>query len=54
MNKPAVEFFFDFSSPYSYIASEWVEALAARRGGQRTASRAHHAPVWPGHLATTP
>jgi 2-hydroxychromene-2-carboxylate isomerase len=25
-----VEFYFDFSSPYSYIASEWIEALAAR------------------------
>jgi len=25
-----VEFYFDFSSPYSYIASEWVEAVAAR------------------------
>ncbi len=32
MNKPAIEFFFDFSSPYSYIASEWIEALAARHG----------------------
>lgn len=30
--KPAVEFWFDFSSPYSYIASEWIEALAARHG----------------------
>ncbi len=28
----AVEFWFDFSSPYSYIASEWIEALAARHG----------------------
>jgi 2-hydroxychromene-2-carboxylate isomerase len=28
----AVQFYFDFSSPYSYIASEWVEALAARHG----------------------
>lgn len=27
-----IEFYFDFSSPYSYIASEWVEALAARHG----------------------
>jgi 2-hydroxychromene-2-carboxylate isomerase len=27
-----VRFYFDFSSPYSYIASEWVEALAARHG----------------------
>jgi 2-hydroxychromene-2-carboxylate isomerase len=25
-----LEFYFDFSSPYSYIASEWIEALAAR------------------------
>ena len=23
-----IEFWFDFSSPYAYIASEWVEALA--------------------------
>jgi 2-hydroxychromene-2-carboxylate isomerase len=30
--KPPIEFYFDFSSPYSYIASEWVEALAARHG----------------------
>jgi 2-hydroxychromene-2-carboxylate isomerase len=28
----SVEFYFDFSSPYSYIASEWIEALAARHG----------------------
>jgi 2-hydroxychromene-2-carboxylate isomerase len=27
-----IEFYFDFSSPYSYIASEWIEALAARHG----------------------
>lgn len=27
-----IGFYFDFSSPYSYIASEWVEALAARHG----------------------
>lgn len=27
-----IEFFFDFSSPYSYIASEWIGALAARHG----------------------
>lgn len=31
MNTP-VDFYFDFSSPYSYIASEWVEAAAARHG----------------------
>jgi len=30
--KSAVDFYFDFSSPYSYISSEWVEALAARHG----------------------
>jgi 2-hydroxychromene-2-carboxylate isomerase len=28
--KAPVEFYFDFSSPYSYVASEWIEALAAR------------------------
>jgi 2-hydroxychromene-2-carboxylate isomerase len=27
-----VDFYFDFSSPYSYIASEWIEATAARHG----------------------
>ncbi|MDP4301798.1 2-hydroxychromene-2-carboxylate isomerase [Leptothrix discophora] len=33
MNAPApIEFYFDFSSPYAYIASEWIEALAARHG----------------------
>jgi 2-hydroxychromene-2-carboxylate isomerase len=30
-NRP-ISFYFDFSSPYSYIASEWIEALAARHG----------------------
>ncbi len=25
-----IDFYFDFSSPYSYVASEWIEALAAR------------------------
>jgi 2-hydroxychromene-2-carboxylate isomerase len=30
--KAPVKFYFDFSSPYSYIASEWIEALAARHG----------------------
>lgn len=30
-----IHFWFDFSSPYAYIASEWIEALAAR----------HHRPV---------
>jgi 2-hydroxychromene-2-carboxylate isomerase len=28
--KPPIEYFFDFSSPYSYIANEWVDAVAAR------------------------
>ena len=33
MNTPAaIDFYFDFSSPYAYIASEWVETLAARHG----------------------
>jgi 2-hydroxychromene-2-carboxylate isomerase len=27
-----IRFWFDFSSPYSYVASEWIEALAARHG----------------------
>ncbi|HET9820839.1 MAG TPA: 2-hydroxychromene-2-carboxylate isomerase [Burkholderiaceae bacterium] len=30
--KAPIDFYFDFSSPYSYIASEWVEAVAARHG----------------------
>jgi 2-hydroxychromene-2-carboxylate isomerase len=30
--KASIQFYFDFSSPYSYIASEWIEALAARHG----------------------
>jgi 2-hydroxychromene-2-carboxylate isomerase len=32
MQDRSIHFWFDFSSPYSYIASEWVEALAARHG----------------------
>jgi 2-hydroxychromene-2-carboxylate isomerase len=32
MGKAPIDFYFDFSSPYSYIASEWIEALAARQG----------------------
>lgn len=34
-----VRFYFDFSSPYSYIANEWIDAVAARhgRGVQRQA-----------------
>jgi 2-hydroxychromene-2-carboxylate isomerase len=27
-----IEFFFDFSSPYAYLAAEQIEALAARHG----------------------
>lgn len=30
--RPPIDFWFDFSSPYSYIASEWIEAVAARHG----------------------
>lgn len=29
---PAIDFWFDFSSPYSYIANEWIDAVAARHG----------------------
>jgi len=32
MNPRAIDFYFDFSSPYSYVASEWIAALAARHG----------------------
>ena len=27
-----IDFYFDFSSPYAYIASEWIEGVAARHG----------------------
>lgn len=27
-----IDFWFDFSSPYAYIANEWVDAVAARHG----------------------
>ena len=30
-DKPAIDFYFDFSSPYGYLASTRVNALAARR-----------------------
>lgn len=30
--KAPIDFYFDFSSPYSYIANEWIDALAARHG----------------------
>jgi 2-hydroxychromene-2-carboxylate isomerase len=32
-----IDFYFDFSSPYSYIANAWIDALAARHG--RTVQR---------------
>lgn len=33
MNTSApIDFWFDFSSPYSYVANAWVDALAARHG----------------------
>jgi 2-hydroxychromene-2-carboxylate isomerase len=32
MQDRTISFWFDFSSPYSYIASEWIGALAARHG----------------------
>lgn len=35
--KTPLRFWFDFSSPYSYIANEWVDAVAARHG--RTVQR---------------
>jgi 2-hydroxychromene-2-carboxylate isomerase len=33
----SIDFWFDFSSPYSYIANEWIDAVAARHG--RTVKR---------------
>lgn len=33
----SIDFYFDFSSPYSYITNEWIDALAARHG--RTVNR---------------
>jgi len=32
MSAAPIQFYFDFSSPYSYVASEWIEAVAARHG----------------------
>lgn len=32
MGQSPIDFYFDLSSPYSYVASEWIEALAARHG----------------------
>ena len=31
-SRAPIDFYFDFSSPYSYIANEWIDALAARHG----------------------
>jgi 2-hydroxychromene-2-carboxylate isomerase len=30
--KTPIDFWFDFSSPYSYMANEWIDAVAARHG----------------------
>ena len=35
--RATLDFWFDFSSPYSYIANEWIDAVAARHG--RTVQR---------------
>lgn len=32
MSAAPIQFYFDFSSPYSYVASEWIDAVAARHG----------------------
>ena len=32
MSAAPIDFWFDFSSPYSYIASHWIEPLAVRHG----------------------
>ena len=32
MNKPPVEFYFDFVSPYGYLGSTQIDAIAARHG----------------------
>lgn len=32
LQRAPIQFYFDFSSPYSYIASEWIDAVAARHG----------------------
>lgn len=32
MNDAPIDFWFDFSSPYAYLASTWIEPLAARHG----------------------
>ena len=43
MNPPIV-FHFDFSSPYGYIGSEKIAALAARHG--RSVDRLDHVDAW--------
>ena len=30
--KPAIDFYFDFTSPYGYLAACKIEALAAKHG----------------------
>jgi 2-hydroxychromene-2-carboxylate isomerase len=30
--KPPLDFYFDFSSPYGYLASEKIEGLASKHG----------------------
>jgi 2-hydroxychromene-2-carboxylate isomerase len=30
MGRAPIDFYFDFSSPYSYVASEWIGAMATR------------------------
>ena len=32
MNKPPIAFYFDLLSPFAYIASTQIDALAARHG----------------------
>ena len=32
MTKPTIDFYFDFSSPYGYLAAERIDALAERHG----------------------
>lgn len=36
MDKTPIEFWFDFTSPYSYLASEKIDAIAARYGRKVT------------------
>ena len=32
MSQPSIEFFFDFSSPYGYLAAQKIDALSANHG----------------------